>query len=60
MIMRVKTTTGSYSVPVKNKLEAKDLLLTLQRMGITCVWWKYEYGEVKDECLQSGSPTVCG
>lgn len=54
MIMRIKTTTGSYNVPVKNKLEAKDLLLTLQRMGITCVWWKYEEKEVTDKCLQSG------
>ena len=54
MILRVKTTTGKYEVPVKNKLEAKDFLLTLQRMGITCVWWKYEDKEVRDECLQSG------
>ena len=54
MILRVKTTTGKYEVPVKNKLEAKDFLLTLQRMGITCVWWKYEDKEVKEECLQSG------
>lgn len=54
MIMRVKTTTGKYEVPVKNKLEAKNFLLTLQRMGITCVWWKYEEGEVKKECSQAG------
>jgi len=54
MIMRIKTTTGNYTVPVKNKLEAKDFLLTLQRMGITCVWWKYEEKEVENECLQTG------
>lgn len=54
MIMRIKTTTGNYTFPVKNKLEAKDFLLTLQRMGITCVWWKYEDKEVKEKCLQSG------
>jgi len=41
MILRVKTTTGKYEVPVKNKLEAKDFLLTLQHMGITCVRWEY-------------------
>jgi len=45
MILRVKTTTGRYEVPVKNKLEAKNFLLTLQRMGITCVKWEY----VKEE-----------
>lgn len=54
MILRVKTTTGKYEVPVKNKLEAKDFLLTLQRMGITCIRWEYTDKEVKDECLQSG------
>ena len=54
MILRVKTTTGKYEVPVKNKLEAKDFLLTLQHMGITCVWWRYEDNEVRDECLQRG------
>jgi hypothetical protein len=50
MILRVKTTTGRYEVPVKNKLEAKDFLLTLQRMGITCVKWEY----VKEENQCSG------
>ena len=50
MILRVKTTTGKYEVPVKNKLEAKDFLLTLHRMSITCVKWEY----VKEESECSG------
>ena len=54
MILQVKTTTGGYKIPVKNKLEAKDFLLTLHRMGITCVRWDYTDKEVKGECLQSG------
>lgn len=54
MIMRIKTTTGNYTVPVKNKLEAAQFLRTLQQMGITCIWWKYEDKEVKEECSQVG------
>jgi hypothetical protein len=54
MILRVKTTTGKYEVPVKNKLEAKDFLLTLHRMGITCIRWDYINKEVKKECLHIG------
>lgn len=54
MIMRVKTTTGKYEVPVKNKLEAAKFLQTLQQMGIVCIWWKYEDKEVENECLQIG------
>ena len=50
MILRVKTTTGKYEVPVKSKLEAKDFLLTLHHMGITCVKWEY----VKEENQCSG------
>lgn len=52
MILRVKTTTGKYEVPVKNKLEAKDFLLTLQRMGITCVKW--EYVKEENQCSEVG------
>ena len=54
MILRVKTTTGSYKIPVKNKLEAKNFLLTLHRMGITCVRWEYTDKEVREECSQTG------
>lgn len=54
MILRVKTTTGKYEVPVRNNLEANEFLLTLHRMGITCVRWEYTDKEVRDECLQSG------
>lgn len=46
-MIHIKTTTGNYTFPVKNKTEAKDILLTLHRMGIVCVWWKYEEWEVK-------------
>lgn len=52
MILRVKTTTGKYEVSVKNKLEAKDFLLTLHRMGITCVKW--EYVKEGNECSGVG------
>jgi len=52
MILRVKTTTGKYEVPVKNKLEAKDFLLTLQHMGITCVRW--EYVKEDEQCSEVG------
>ena len=52
MIVRVKTTTGKYEVPVKNKLEAKDFLLTLHRMGITCVRW--ECVKEENECSEAG------
>lgn len=52
MILRVKTTTGKYEVPVRNKLEAKDFLLTLQHMGITCVRW--EYVKEENECSEVG------
>lgn len=54
MILQVKTTTGSYKIPVKNKLEAKNFLLTLHRMGITCVRWEYTDKEVREECSQTG------
>lgn len=54
MILRVKTTTGEYEVPVENKLDAKNVLLTLHRIGITCVRWEYTDKEVRNECLQSG------
>ena len=46
MILRVRTTTGNYMVPVKSKLEALKFLQTLHQMGFVCVWWKYEQGEV--------------
>ena len=52
MILRVKTTTGKYEVPVKNKLEAKNFLLTLHRMGITCVKW--EYVKEDEQCSEVG------
>ena len=52
MILRVKTTTGKYEVPVKNKLEAKDILLTLRHMGITCIKW--EYVKEENECSGVG------
>ena len=52
MILRVKTTTGKYEVPVRNNLEAKDFLLTLHRMGITCVKW--EYVKEENECSGVG------
>jgi hypothetical protein len=52
MILRVKTITGKYEVPVKNKLEAKDFLLTLRHMGITCVKWEYKKEE--NECSGVG------
>ena len=52
MILRVKTTTGTYEVSVKNNLEAKDSLLTLRHMGITCVKW--EYVKEENECSGVG------
>lgn len=54
MILRVETTTGlCYDVPVKNKLEAAKVLLSLQRMGILCKRWKYEKMEVV-ACSRNG------
>ena len=53
MIMHIKTTTGKYDFPVRNKLEAVSILQTLHRMGITCVHWEYDHKEVT-ECSQNG------
>jgi len=51
-IMHIKTTDDrEYTYTVQNKLDAKDVLLTLQRLGILCKWWKYE--EVP-ECSHNG------
>lgn len=39
-IVRVTTTTGKYEMPIKNKLEAAHVLLTLHKLGIVCVRWE--------------------
>lgn len=39
-IVRVTTTTGKYEMPIRNKLEAANVLLTLHRLGIVCVRWE--------------------
>jgi len=39
-IVRVTTTTGKYEMPIRNKLEAAHVLLTLHKLGIVCVRWE--------------------
>lgn len=50
-IMQVRTKDGKYEFPVKNKLEACQVLQNLHRLGLVCIKWQYM--EVR-ECSQNG------